>query len=92
MRCDSAGLAHIATEDVQLAVLDGAHARNQAEQGRFADAVRADEADGQPARQGEGKVVQRQRLAVAVGEVGDGEGGHKQLPVETAGETRHEKV
>ena len=84
------GLAHIAAEDVQFTALDAAHTGDEREQGRFADAVRADEADGQPARQGEGKVVQRQRLAVAVGEVGDGEGGHKQLPVETAGETRHE--
>ena len=69
-------LAHIAAEDVQLALLQLAHAGNQTEQRRFTNAVRADEADGQPARQGEGKVVQRQRLAVAVGEVGDGEGGH----------------
>ena len=84
------GLSHIAAKHVQLAALNAADTGDEREQGRFADAVRADEADGQPARQGERKVVKRQRLAVAVGEVGNGEGGHKRLPVEAAGETRHE--
>ncbi len=70
---------HVAVKDAHLPALDAAHAGDDAEQGAFADAVRADEADGRPARQGEADVVQCGGFAVAVGEVVNGDGGHGQV-------------
>ena len=70
---------HVAVEDAYLAALDAAHAGDNAEQGAFTDAVRADEAGGRPARQGEADVVQCGGFAVAVAEVVNGDGGHGQV-------------
>ena len=70
---------HVAVKDAHLPALDAAHAGDDAEQGAFANAVRADEADGRPARQGEADVVQCGGFTVAVGEVVNGDGGHGQV-------------
>jgi len=69
---------HVAVENAHLPALDAAHAGDDAEQGAFTDAVRADETDGRPARQGEADVVQCGGFAVAVAEVVNGDGGHGQ--------------
>src|SRR5262249_31502178 len=60
------GIRHVSVEHRDLAGLDLAHPRDEAEQGGLADAVGADHSHHAACRNIEGEVVERERLPVAV--------------------------
>ena len=74
-----ARVGHVAAQHAHAAALDGLDAGDDGQQGRFADAVRPDQADGAPGRQLQRDVRQRGARAVvgvAVREIVDLDGVH----------------
>ena len=70
----------VGAEDADAALLDALGGGDQAEQGRFADAVRADHRDAGAGGDVEGGVLQRHRPAIAVPQAGQRDGGSHDLP------------
>ena len=71
----ASAVGNVGAEDVDVALLDFLGGGDQAEQGRFADAVRADHRDAGSGGDVERGVLQRHRSAIAVPHAGQRDGG-----------------